>query len=87
MRKKKLNPTPDQLSMPEQVAMYFIQRYVAELNQPPSVREIAEAIHLSVSATHDLIKRLIEYGYLAPRYTTHRRRVRNIMVKRPLERP
>ena len=79
MRQKKVNPTPDQLSLPEMKTMIYIERYTEIRRQPPSIREIADMIGLSVGATHDLINRLIEYGYLA-RKSNHRMR-RNLVVK------
>lgn len=80
MRTKKHNPTPEQLSLPELKAMQFIEVYISARRQPPTIRDIADVINLSVGATYDLINRLIEYGYLARR-VRHRSR-RNIVVKR-----
>ena len=79
MRQKKVNPTPDQLSLPEMKTMIYIERYTEMRRQPPSIREIADMIDLSVGATHDLINRLIDYGYLA-RKSNHRMR-RNLAGK------
>ena len=84
MRVKKSNPTPEQLSEREYAAMLFIQGYRSW--RMPSIREISTAIGLSVSATHDLVKRLIEYGYLRLSYSQGRH-ARNIRVKRSVTPP
>jgi DNA-binding MarR family transcriptional regulator len=83
MRTKKHNPTPEQLILPELKAMQFIEVYSAARRQPSTVRDIADVINLSVGATHDLVNRLIEYGYLARK--TKRRSRRNITVKRSVQ--
>ncbi|MBI5668030.1 MAG: helix-turn-helix domain-containing protein [Chloroflexi bacterium] len=80
MRVKKINPLPDQLSENEMMAMQFKEGYVTTKRRSPTTREISAAIHLSVSATHDLIQRLIEYGYLARK--SRRQRHRNYRVLR-----
>lgn len=85
MRIKKTNPTPDQLSPREYAAMLFIQHYMTTRRQAPTIREIAGEIGLCVSATHDLVKRLEEYGYIVRwRYHDGSRMARGIRVKRPV---
>jgi hypothetical protein len=64
MRVKKVNPTPEQLSPREYAAVRFIETYRLRQRHAPTYREISTAIGLSLSATHDLTERLIEYGYL-----------------------
>jgi DNA-binding MarR family transcriptional regulator len=81
LRIKKIHPTPEQLSEPEHAAMIFIEDYRAQKRKAPSTREISAVIGLSVSATHDLVRRLIDYGYLAP-YPGRKRRARNIRLIR-----
>jgi DNA-binding MarR family transcriptional regulator len=83
MRTKKHNRTPDQLSLPEFKAMQFIEVYIAARRQPPTVRDISDVINLSVGATHDLVNRLIEYGYLTRK--TKRRSRRNLVVRRSVQ--
>lgn len=81
MRIQKVNPSPDQLSVPEYTAMCFIQRFRAQHQKSPTVREVQGAIGLSLGATHELISRLVEYGYLArAAYRSGRRMRRNLRV-------
>lgn len=83
MRRKKINPPLDQLSPREQATLHYLQGYRSRY-KAPSVREIAAAIGLSISATHDLIKRLEEYGYIERRRKPNgRHKPRNIVVKIP----
>jgi predicted transcriptional regulator len=67
MRIKKINPTPEQLSDQERAAMLFIQAVLSQRRPAPTMREIATEIDLSLGASADLVKRLIEYGYLSRR--------------------
>lgn len=81
MRVKKTNPTPEQLSAREYAAVSFIETYRVQRRRPPTYREISTAIGLSLSATHDLTERLIEYGYLK-RMSTRSRSRRDLRVIR-----
>lgn len=67
MRIKKINPTPEQLSEQERAAMLFIQAILSQRRHAPTMRETAAKIDLSLGAMADLVKRLIEYGYLSRR--------------------
>lgn len=81
MRSKKVNPTPEQLSASEYAAMQFIERFRANRHKSPTVREVQTAIGLSVSATHELLSRLVDYGYLTRRaWRDGRRMKRNLRV-------
>jgi len=81
MRIKKTNPTLEQLSQREQTALQFIQKYRETRRKAPSLREIAGHIKLSLGGTHELVNRLVEYGYLQK--ITRRQSHRNLRVKRP----
>jgi DNA-binding MarR family transcriptional regulator len=82
MRIKKINPTPEQLSEQERAAMLFIQAITSQRRHAPTMREIAAEIDLSLGATADLVKRLIEYGYLQRRTRYQSRR--NLKVIRAI---
>ena len=64
MPRKKIKPTPTQLSDNEQAVQRFIERHMSEHRFSPTVREISAEVGLSVSGTHKVIQRLVEYGYL-----------------------
>lgn len=81
MRSKKVNPTPEQLSASEYAAMQFIERFRADRRKSPTVREIQQAIGLSVGATHELLSRLVAYGYIRRMaWQDGRRKKRNLRV-------
>jgi DNA-binding MarR family transcriptional regulator len=82
MRIKKINPTIEELSEREYTAMIYIEHSITHRRRTPTIREIAEAIGLSTSATHDLVSRLIEWNYLKKRSTKPRRRKRDLAVTR-----
>lgn len=82
MRIKKINPTPEQLSDYERAARLFIQVIISQHRPAPTMREIAAEIDLSLGATADLVKRLIEYGYLTRR--TRYQSPRNLKVIRAI---
>jgi DNA-binding MarR family transcriptional regulator len=82
MRIKKINPTIEELSKREYNAMIYIEHSITHRRRTPTIREIAEAIGLSTSATYDLVNRLLEWEYLKKRSNKPRRRKRDIMVKR-----
>jgi predicted transcriptional regulator len=82
MRNKKINPTPEQLSDQERAAMLFIQAVLSQHRPAPTMREIAAEIDLSLGASADLVKRLIEYGYLSRR--TRYQSPRNLKVMRAI---
>lgn len=55
----------DKISSRQEKILEFISRKIKESGYPPSVREIAEAVNLSSSATvHSHLKKLEEKGYL-----------------------
>ncbi len=86
MRVKKTNPTPEQLSSREHAAMIFIENYLLFVKRAPTYRRISLEIDLSLSATHDLVKRLIEYGYLQERVSGWGRRLKyNLRVLRSVQ--
>ncbi len=81
MRTRKVNPTPEQLSVSEYEAMRFIEHFKATRRQSPTVREVQNAIGLSLGATHELLSRLVEYGYIRRvAWRSGRRMKRNLRV-------
>jgi DNA-binding MarR family transcriptional regulator len=82
MKVKRINPTVEELSKREYNAMIYIEHSITQRRRTPSIREIAEAIGLSTSATYDLVNRLLEWEYLKRRSNKPRRRKRDLMVKR-----
>jgi DNA-binding MarR family transcriptional regulator len=81
MRRKKINPTLDQLSPRERATLDYLQGYRKGRYRVPTIREISAHIDLSVSATHDLVKRLEEYGYVERRnWPSGGRKRRNIRL-------
>jgi predicted transcriptional regulator of viral defense system len=87
MRTRKDNPTPNELSDVEYKAMIFIEDYHAARRRVPLVREVQAAVGLSLSATHDLLSRLVEYGYLHRGPTGRKRNlrvVRSVRTNGPL---
>jgi hypothetical protein len=82
MRVKKIDPSPDQLSPNERQAMIFIQAFIAAGRPAPSIREIADFVEVSVGAAQGIVKRLIDWGYLAKRYNRGYKTARNLIVKR-----
>lgn len=82
MRIKRIRPTPEQLTDREREAVIYIERYLAASRwKSPSIREIADHLGLSVGGTHELICRLVKWGYLSWRSSNPRR---GLHVKRSL---
>ena len=74
MKIKKINPTLDELSRRETDVLNFIQDYIRNhrWHYPPSIREIAAHVDMSVGGTADVIRRLKDYGYLRHRHHDQR---------------
>ncbi len=85
MRTKRINPQSEQLTSRERAAMRFIQAYMttSRFHQAPHYQEIQAAIGLSLGATHGLVQRLIEWGYLTRQ--SKYRSSRNLRVARAVE--
>lgn len=63
----------DGLSNRQNEILTFIKRYTAKNNYPPSIREIASAVHLNSPATvHVHVNNLIEKGFLKRNGNNHK---------------
>ncbi len=75
-------PIPEQLTEHERAAIYFVQAYSRVYGLSPNFQEIHAELGLSMAATHGLLQRLREWGYLARRWDVHMSR--NLCVVREI---
>ncbi|MBZ0300575.1 MAG: MarR family winged helix-turn-helix transcriptional regulator [Anaerolineae bacterium] len=64
MRLRKIDPTPDQLSVREYQAMIYIEEDYTAHHDVPTVRDLMAALDMSLGGAKGLLDRLVDYGYL-----------------------